>query len=91
MNCNQASSKMNEKDVLTDLLSSQKFITGAYNTFCCEAADPALRSSLMSMLQDEHSIQAELFGTMNQKGFYTVKKAEDPKVNAARAQFAKNG
>jgi len=89
MNCNENTSNLNEKAVLTDLLSTQKYITGAYNTFCCEAADPALRSCLMSVLEDEHRIQAELFGTMNQKGFYTVKKAEEPKLNAAKAQFAK--
>ena len=80
---------MNEKAVLTDLLSSQKFITGAYNTFCCEAAEPTVRSCLMSVLEDEHRIQSELFDTMNQKGYYTVKKAEETKLSAARAQFGK--
>jgi len=80
---------MNEKETLTDLLSSQKFITGAYNTFCCEAAEPTVRNCLLSVLEDEHRIQAELFNTMNQKGFYSVKKAEESKLQSARQQFSK--
>ena len=83
------SCKMSEKAVLTDLLSSQKLITGVYNTFCCEAAEPALRSCLLSVLEEEHSIQNEIYQTMSQKGYYTVKKAEEKKLSEARAQFAK--
>ena len=86
----QNTKEMNEKAVLTDLLSSQKFITGAYNTFCCEAAEPTVRNCLLSVLKDEHRIQAELFNTMSQKGFYTVQKAEQTKLNAAKQQFAKS-
>ena len=86
----QSTTEMNEKAVLTDLLSTQKFITGAYNTFCCEAAEPTVRNCLMSVLEDEHRIQAELFNTMNQKGFYKVQKAEEAKLTAAKQQFAKN-
>ena len=80
---------MNEKAVLTDLLSGQKFITGAYNTFCCEAAEPTVRSCLLSVLEDEHRIHAELFQTMNQLGYYTTQKAEESKLSAAKSQFAK--
>ncbi len=86
----QNTNEMNEKAVLTDLISSQKFITGAYNTFCCEAAEPTVRNCLLSVLEDEHRIQAELFNTMSQKGFYTVQKAEQTKLNAAKQQFAKS-
>lgn len=89
MNTQNQTNGMNDKEVLTDLLSSQKFVTGAYNTFCCEAAEPTVRNCLLSVLEDEHRIQAELFNTMNQKGFYTVKKAEETKLNAAKQQFAK--
>jgi spore coat protein CotF len=88
MNTQNHTSAMDDKAVLTDLLSSQKFVTGAYNTFCCEAAEPTVRNCLLSVLEDEHRIQAELFNTMNQKGFYTVKKAEQTKLNAAKQQFA---
>lgn len=86
----QNTSGMSEKEVLTDLLSSQKFITGAYNTFCCEAAEPSVKNCLMSMLEDEHRIQQELFQTMSQKGFYQTEKAEENKIQQAKQQFLKN-
>ena len=80
---------MSDKETLTDLLSTQKFITGAYNTFCCEAASSTVRNCLMNVLEDEHRIQEELFGTMSTRGFYPVTKAEYTKLNQTKQQFAK--
>ncbi len=84
-NCNQS---MNEKERMTDLLCSQKFVTGVYNSYCNETATPAMRSCLCSILQDEHRIQEEIFNEMSSKGFYKVEKAEDTKLNAEKQKFA---
>lgn len=80
--------KMNEQEKLTDLLSSQKFLTAAYNSYCCESATPAVRSSLFSILEDEHRIQEEIFNEMNTRGYYPLEKAEDTKLNAEKQKFA---
>ena len=80
--------KMNEQEKLTDLLSAQKFVTANYNTYCCEAATPSVRSSLSSILQDEHRIQEEIFNEMNARGYYPLEKAEDTKLSAAKQKFA---
>ena len=85
MNTNQT---MKEKELMTDLLCSQKFVTGVYNTFCNEASTPAMRSCLSSILQDEHRVQEELFNEMSNKGYYKVEMAEDTKLNAEKQKFA---
>ena len=85
MNTNQT---MKEKEMMTDLLCSQKFVTGVYNTFCNEASTPAMRSCLSSILQDEHRVQEELFNEMSNKGYYKVEMAEDTKLNAEKQKFA---
>ena len=79
---------MKEKEMMTDLLCSQKFVTGVYNTFCNEASTPAMRSCLSSILQDEHRVQEELFNEMSNKGYYKVEMAEDTKLNAEKQKFA---
>jgi spore coat protein CotF len=85
MNCNQT---MMEKEQMTDLLCSQKFVTSVYNTFCNEASTPAMRSCLSSILQDEHRIQEEIFNEMSTNGYYQVEPAEDTKLSAEKQKFA---
>ena len=80
---------MNEQEKLTDLLSSQKNLTGLYNSFCNESATPAVRSGLFSILEDEHRIAQEIFSEMSTRGYYPVEKAEETKIDSAKQKFGK--
>ena len=82
--------KMNEQEKLNDALSSQKLLTSMYNTYCGESATPSVKSCLLSILEDEHRIQTEIFNEMNTRGYYPVEKAEDTKLNTTKQKFAKN-
>ena len=86
MECNK---QMTEQEMMTDLLSTEKFMTGVYNTYCCEAATPAVKSCLMSLLQDTHRMQEALFAEMSAHGWYQVEKAEDTKLNQEKQKFNK--
>lgn len=86
----QACTTLDEKQRITDLLSSEKYMTGAYNTFCCEASTGAVKSCLNSLLQDEHRIHEEIFDTMNARGWYPMETAEETKINAAKQKFSQN-
>ena len=81
------STKMTDRERMTDLLSSQKLLTSVYNTYCCEAATPSLRSSLCAILQDVHRMQAETFTEMSSRGWYQVETAEQTKLDAAKQKF----
>ena len=80
--------RMNEQQKLNDLLNTQKFLTGAYNSYYCESATTAVKNCLSSILADEHRIQEEIFNEMNSRGYYPLEKAEDNKINAAKQKFA---
>lgn len=82
--------KMNEQDKLTDALSSQKMITGMYNTYCSESATASVKRCLFSILEDEHRIQSEVFNEMNTRGYYPVEKAEENKLSSTKQKFSKN-
>ena len=85
MDCNKM---MSEQEMMTDLLSSEKFMTGVYNTYCCEAATPAVKSCLTSLLQETHRMQENLFSEMSTRGWYKTEPAEDAKLQQEKQKFA---
>ena len=84
MDCNKM---MTEQEMMTDLLFGEKFMTSVYNTFCCEAATPAVKSCLMSLLQETHRMQQELFSEMSARGWYKTEPAEDNKLMQEKQKF----
>ena len=76
-NPDQCANLYDVKEVLGDCLSSQKQITAAYNTFAGECVDPRLRSAMLSILDEEHCIQADIF------------KAEQQKINQTRSKLTR--
>ena len=84
MDCNKM---MTEQEMMTDLLFGEKFMTSVYNTFCCEAATPAVKSCLMSLLQETHRMQQDLFSEMSARGWYKTEPAEDNKLMQEKQKF----
>ena len=81
-------SAFDDRARITDLLTTEKMLAATYNTFCAEAATPALRSCLCSSLTDEHRIGEALFAEMNRRSWYTVETAEEAKLTKVKQQFA---
>ncbi len=80
--------KMNEQQTMMDLLSSQKYLTGMYQSFGNECATPGVRGCMFSILEEEQRISEEIFTQMNTRGYYPVEKAEDTKIDQAKQKFA---
>ena len=77
-----------DKEMITDALTSQKMITGNYNTFANECASPALKSDFMNILSDEHQIQHEIFSEMQKRGWYNVEQADQNKISQAKQKYS---
>ena len=77
-----------EPDKATDLLQSEKYLAGCYNSYLLESATPEVKQCLSGLLNDTHSMQQRLFDEMNSRGWYPVTKAEDQKLMAAKQKFA---
>lgn len=80
--------KFDDRQRMTDLLSTEKMLAGAYNTFCSEAANAPVRSCLCNLLTDEHRIGEELFSEMSSRSWYTVEAADFRKLESTKQQFA---
>ncbi len=83
----QHQTRMSEQELITDLLSSEKHTTSAYNTFVSETDCGHLRQTLMGIQQDEQRIHEDLFNAMSQRGWYTVPRAADQEVQSAKSKF----
>ncbi len=76
-----------DKDMMTDILSSQKNITGIYNTYANECACPNLKADMMNILNEEHQIQHDVFCEMQKRGWYQTEPAEVTKINEVKQQY----
>ena len=66
----------------------QKHVAEGYNTFAGECVSEPLRNAFLSILNDEHAIQADVFSVMQSKGWYPVECAEPQKIQQARQKFS---
>jgi len=81
---NQTSGVYNDKQILQDTLMSQKHITDAYNTFAGECVSEKLRGAMLGILNDEHSIQATIFSSMQANGWYKTEPATVKSIQKAK-------
>ncbi|MDR1692055.1 MAG: spore coat protein [Oscillospiraceae bacterium] len=79
---------LGDKEMVFDLLSTQKHITSNHNTRAGECKNTELRDAFLSILKEEHNIQSELFDISFSRGWYPVKEAPASEVNAARTMLS---
>ncbi len=83
-----AQNPMTDKEIMDDILSSQKMITGTYNTFTNECVNQQLRTDFLNILREEHNLQQSVFDQMLTRGWYSPASAEQQKVSATFTKFS---
>ena len=79
-----------DKEILNDGLCAQKACTGKFNMAATECAHEQVRDTMLNILEQEHSIQYEVFNMMHQRGFYETPAAEDKKVTEAKMKYSQS-
>lgn len=77
-----------EKELMNDLLMSEKQVSSAYTIGITESSCANLRNILTQCEQNTLSNQESFFNAMNQRGWYQVKKAPSQDVQSAKTKFA---
>lgn len=78
----------NDQDIITDLLSTEKWLSGTYATNITECSCANLRRVLLDNFASICNDQYQLFDQMRQRNWYPVKNAQPQEVQAAKQQFA---
>lgn len=75
-----------DKDMLHDLLSTEKQALGAYSTGITESSCQKLRNTLMTNYKSAQEIQYQVFDIMKQKGWYKTKDADTNEVQQLKTE-----
>jgi spore coat protein CotF len=65
-------SNTGDKILCSDLLSTEKYVSGTYDVGVFEAVNPTVRQALQHIQQDEQRHGEQLFNYMNSHGMYNV-------------------
>ena len=76
-----------DKQMTTDVLSTQKHIADGCNSFANEAASPAVKDTFMNILNEEHEISHEVFDLMSRRGWYPTETAPADKIACVKNKF----
>ena len=77
-----------DKELLADALATEKAATDHYNTFANECVNDQVRNAILHCLEQEHSIQVDVFNSMHSRGFYPTPPAEQTKIDEAKQKFS---
>ncbi len=78
---------LTDREILDDVLTSQKHITSVYDTFSNECVNKQLQSDMLNILNSEHDIQFGVFSEMQKRGWYSPAAAQQDKINEAKTKF----
>lgn len=78
---------LTDREIMDDILTSQKHITSIYNTFSNECVNQNLQDDMLRILKEEHSIQFSVFSVMQKKGWYNPAAAQAQMINDTKTKF----
>jgi spore coat protein CotF len=79
--------RFSDKTIASDCLSSQKFLTSAYNAAITESASEQLRRDFMNIYQEEQSNLKQIFEVMHSRGWYQLNTASPQDISHIQQQF----
>lgn len=79
--------KLQDQEILADMLASQKQAAAEFNQSAGECADPKLKRDMMKIHGEVQAGQSQVFTAMHERGWYPTVAAEKPKIQQARTKF----
>lgn len=81
--------KLNDSDILNDILISYKHLVSCYATALNEASNKNIYKLFLNLFESSSKIQAELFELSFKKGWYQLETAEETKIEKTYNKFNK--
>ena len=79
--------QLNERDILNDVLSTEKHLTEGYNIFNLEAGADRIHKVANGILFETHQAARETFNMMFKKGWYKLNSAKNQSLAGTKQQF----
>ena len=81
--------KLNDEDILNDILISMKHLVSSYAIGLNEASNKKVYKLYNTVLNNSSKLQANLFDLSFKKGWYTIETADNKKINNTFNKFNK--
>ena len=79
--------KLEDREILSDMLAAQKQETNHYNMFSLECSNMDLKNEMLNILRDEQNMQSSVYCEMQKRGWYPTCPAQQKQVDQARTKF----
>ena len=76
-----------DREIMDDILTSQKHISGSYNTYSNECVNQQLQNDMLNILKEEHLIQFTVFEEMQKRVWYSPGAAQAQMINETKTKF----
>ncbi|MBA1333973.1 MAG: hypothetical protein HPY66_1457 [Firmicutes bacterium] len=76
-----------DREILNDLLISEKHISNSYNNHIGEATTQPFRKILENILIDTHEMHSEVWDSMLKRGWYKTKNANSQDIKMIRKKY----
>lgn len=83
----EQSTDMNDKDILNDILATEKSLCSNYMTALSEISNDSLYKDLEPILKGTEDAQRKLFNLLFKKGWYTLEKADTNKISQKYQEY----
>lgn len=80
-------SAMNDLDFITDILSTEKYMTASYCTALNEFSHDELYQEISVIFNESQDSQREIYNLMFKKGFYGIEAQDSNKLQQSYEQF----
>jgi len=84
----QSGTQMNDKDVLNDILITEKNMSNNYSIALNEASNDHLYKDFLTIFQETQEAQRQLFNLLFKKGWYTLEKADTNKISEKYQEYS---
>jgi spore coat protein CotF len=80
--------EMNDRDRINDILTMEKYLTDSFNVSAREASHESYHQDVMTVLNETHRCQYEMFEMMFKKGHYKLEAEPQSSLDQAFKQFS---
>ncbi|WP_340639815.1 spore coat protein [Bacillus atrophaeus] len=82
-----ATSQMNDRDFVNELLTTEKYITSSYCTALHEFSHESLYQDIQSIFDESQKAQRKLYDLMFQYGWYSIEAEDAQKLQQSHQKF----
>lgn len=79
--------EFNDRDIINDVLATEKYLTDSYNVFVKETSHEDLYRLTMGILNETHQATRDVFNLMFKKGWYTLTSTQKQALQQTKQQF----